>query len=840
MRIKYPLLFLCSIAFFAALAQTAPDLQKLDATLMQLHRQAMFNGVALVADKGKVVYQKNFGTANIATGEPLSSSSSFNMASVAKQFVTMMVMMLKEQGKLSYDDAVTKFIPELPYQGITLRHLMTHTSGLPEYFDLVQRYTSPLDTITNARIIQLLSDVRPPLDFPTGSKWEYCNTGYALLATVIERAAGVAPDIFFQQRIAGPLKFKNTLMYNLTQKGKVIPNRVFGFSRENGQNISSDLMRMDGIWGDGNVYASADDLLKWDQALYTEKLVKQSTLKEAFTPVKLNDGTTYPYGFGWGIERDGKRIRHTGSWVGFRNAIIRDVDTHRTVIILSNGNNGIARNIAMDVLDGKSFKIPQTKLFSNVVVVDGTGAPAQKISVRLADNRIWESGMLMPFENETVIDGKGKTLAPGFIDSHSHHDWGMDVYPDLTAATSQGITTIVVGQDGGGRPIDSIRAGLTKKPIAINLATYTGHTTLRFQTMGTGGLLRTSRKEELEKMKELLKQEMEKGSLGLATGLEYESAFFSSRDEVLELAKIAAAHGGRYISHIRSEDISMEDALDEIVRIGAEAKLPVQIAHMKIALKSKWGSSTNILAYLQDARASGVDITADVYPYDFWMSTLRVLFPKRDYTNPVSAEFAVNQLFDPEKSVLVAFAPHPAYAGKTVGAVAKLRNEKSSATLMYLIDAAAKFDATNTDKSIDTEGIMAKSMSDTDVVNFLAWPHSNICSDGAIDGHPRGHGAFTRVLQKYVREQHVLTLEQAIYKMTGLTAEHLGIKNRGLIAPGYFADLVLFDPATVAEKASIENPKALSEGIEQVWVNGVEVYTQKKATGKYPGVFVTR
>ncbi len=599
-------------------------------------------------------------------------------------------------------------------------------------------------------------------------------------------------------------------------------------------------MRFDGIWGDGNVYASAEDLLKWDQALYTEKLVSQKTLQEAFTPVTLNDGTTYPYGFGWGIENNGKKVRHTGSWVGFRNVISRDLEHKRTLIILSSGNNGIARNIADDVLGGKRPAIPKTHLITNVSLIDGTGSSARKESVRLINDRIWETGDLAPFQNEMVTDGHGNTLAPGFIDTHSHHDWGMDVHPDLIAATNQGITTIIVGQDGGGRLIDSITLGLKKKPIAINLGSYTGHTMLRMQTMGTGGFFRTSRPDELEKMKVILKQEMDKGSLGLATGLEYEHAFFSNRDEVLALAKVAGSAGGRYISHIRSEDLNIEDALDEIVNIGREANLPVQISHMKIAMRSKWGQSSNLMAYLQEARFSGIDITADVYPYDYWMSTLRVLFPKRDYTNPVSAELSVNQFFDPAQSVLVAFAPHPEYAGKTVSEVAALRHEKPSVTLMYLIDAAAKFDAVNTDKNIDTEGIMAKSMAEEDVIRFLQWPHTNICSDGAITGHPRGFGTFTRVLGRYVREKKIMTLENAVYKMTGLSAEHLGIKNRGLVAPGYYADLVLFDPSTVIDQSTIQNPTALSKGIESVWVNGTIVYQDQKATGKYPGVFIKR
>lgn len=830
-------LFLC-LSFVPA-AQISSRLKTLDSALTQLHTQALFNGVALFAEKGKILYQKNFGIANLETNSPLTISSSFNLASVTKQFVTMMVMMLKEQDKLNYDDPIQKYLPPFPYEKITLRHLMTHTSGLPEYFELVQRYSGPLDTLTNESLLRLLSERKPALVFLPGERYTYCNTGYALLASVIERVSGITFDKFFQQRIVTPLGLKNTCAYNLFLK--TLPtNRVFGFRRDNGKNPSYDLMRLDGIWGDGNIYSSAEDLLQWDQALYNEKLVKQKTLMEAFTPVTLNDGSTYPYGFGWRIENAGKKVQHTGSWLGFRNLISRDLEKRYTLIVLSNGDNGLARTVAEEIIGGKKPHLPESQLITNVTLIDGTGTPTRKASVRLSDDKIREVGDLLPFPNEKVVDGGGQTLAPGFIDSHSHHDWYIDQQPDAIAATNQGITTIVVGQDGGGTPIDTLTAMLLKQPVAVNMATYSGHTTLRLRAMGTGGLLRTSRPPELEKMKELLKLEMDKGSLGLATGLEYENAFYSNRLEVVELAKVAAANGGRYISHIRSEDVNLEDALDEIIAIGREAKLPVQISHVKIAMKSKWGKSRDILSYLQEARASGIHITADCYPYDYWMSTLRVLFPKRDYQNPQSAQFAVRELFDPDKSVLVAFAPHPEYAGKSVGEVAALSNEKTPVTLMRLIDEASKYKEKNAKERGNTEGIMAKSMSEEDIVNFLAWPHTNICSDGAVLGHPRGHGAFARVLGKYVREMKIMSLENAVYKMTGLTAEHLGITDRGIIAPGYYADLVLFNPQTVKDNASIENPKALSTGIDVVWVNGKVVYQNQKATGVYPGQFLKR
>jgi N-acyl-D-aspartate/D-glutamate deacylase len=490
------------------------------------------------------------------------------------------------------------------------------------------------------------------------------------------------------------------------------------------------------------------------------------------------------------------------------------------------------------ILTVSVYAAPPTKLIINVWVIDGSGTPARKASVRVQGNKIIAVGNLQALPGEEITDGKGKILAPGFIDSHSHIGSSLEAYPDALACVSQGVTTIVSGQDGDGWPIDTIRESIRRIPIAINLATYTGQTMLRDQVMKKP-LTRVATTEEIGKMGKILQAEMQKGSLGLSTGLEYAGAYFSTRNEVLELAKIAAAVKGRYISHIRSEDVAETDALDEIIAIGREAKLPVQISHIKLALKDDWGRSPEILAQLQTARSQGIDITADCYPYDFWHSTLKVLFPKTDYTNAVSAQYAVDHTFDPTQSVLVRFAANTNYAGKTISEIAAMRNEKPAQTIMGLIAEADAYEKAHPDVK-GLEGIMGKSMTDEDVINFLAWSNTNICSDGSNGGHPRGYGSFTRVLGYYVREKKIMSLETAIQKMTSLSAEHTGIKNRGLIAAGYFADLVLFDPATVKDNADIKKSKAISTGIEKVWVNGEIVFANGQSTKKYPGVFVSR
>jgi N-acyl-D-aspartate/D-glutamate deacylase len=727
----------------------------------------------------------------------------------------------------------------LPYDGISIRNLMTHTSGITEYFDVFQRYKMPLDTLTNEKMISLYATVKPPLDFVTGTKWNYCNTNYLLLVSIIERISNQPIDQFIKKNITVPLGLKDTYVYQILMP--TIPaNHVYGFEQVGDKRKLNDLTPFDGVVGDGNIYSSVEDLYKWEQSLNTEKLVKKATMAEALQPVKLKDGTTYPYGFGWGIEQGKEQqYSHTGGWVGFVNLIYRDVKNNRTIISLSSGSNGAANSITRKFINGLPLELPVSFLIKNVQLMDGTGAPATNAAVRVQGKRIIAVGNLSAFEGEIVIDGEGKILAPGFIDSHSHLAGSLSKYPEALAALNQGVTTIVSGQDGDSDPVDSMKAEIKRIPTAINVASYTGHATIREKIMGAKNLGRPATNEELEKIKAILKDELSKGSLGLSTGLEYEAGFYSNRNEVIELAKVTAAAKGRYISHIRSEDINMTEAIDEIIQIGREAKLPVQISHIKIALKDDWGTAPKLLATLQNARAEGIDITADCYPYTFWNSTLRVLFPKKDFTSLDGATYATDHLFDPESSVLVRFAPDTLYKGKTVAAVAKLRNEMPAQTLLYLVAAAAEYEKQHPDAG-GIETIMGKSMTDDDIIPFLAWGHTNICSDGANGGHPRGYGSFTKVLNYYVKEKKIMSWEDAIHKMTALSAEHVGITNRGIIAPGYFADLVLIDPATVKDNSSIQNPKALSDGILKVWVNGVLVYKDKASKQKFPGEFVGR
>lgn len=472
-------------------------------------------------------------------------------------------------------------------------------------------------------------------------------------------------------------------------------------------------------------------------------------------------------------------------------------------------------------------------LIENASVVDGTGAKAIAADVRVRGDRIVAIGALGAEPGETVIDANGLTLAPGFIDTHSHHTSGLAKNPEALVVVSQGVTTIVGGQDGGSTvPLAGFFKALEDKPSAVNVASYSGHNSLRDAAMGDD-FKRKATPAEVETMRTLLAADMAAGALGLSTGLEYDPGIYSASGEVMLLAREAAKSGGRYISHIRSEDRTLWAALDELVEIGRQTKMPVQVSHAKLAMTDWWGQADRFLAVLDKARAQGIDVTLDVYPYTYWHSTLTVLWPERNFADRPTAEFILKHLA-PAKGLLIAgFTPDPTLAGKTVAAIAAARKTDEVTTLMALVD--------EVERTKGSSNVIATSMDERDIAKFIAWPHANISSDGNIGGrHPRGAGAFTRVLRIYARETGLLTIEQAVHKMTGLSAAHMGFKDRGVIRTGAFADLVLFDPRTVTDRATTDDPGALSEGVSKVWVNGALVFRDGKATGAHPGRVIRR
>jgi N-acyl-D-amino-acid deacylase len=496
----------------------------------------------------------------------------------------------------------------------------------------------------------------------------------------------------------------------------------------------------------------------------------------------------------------------------------------RTVLLLALGLGACAP---------KPPEPPRGFVLVKASILDGTGAEPRSANVRVEGDTIVAVDEKEPPEGYEVIDGSGFTLAPGFIDPHSHGDDELFEHRDALAAVSQGITTIVVGQDGGSQfPLSGFFQELEKTPVAVNVASYAGHGTIREKVMGED-FRRAATAEEVEKMRQLLTEEMKAGALGLGTGLEYDPGIYSERSEVVTLAREAASWGGRYISHLRSEDRYYWDAVDEILTIGREAHLPVQISHTKLAMQNLWGQTDRLLGLLDGARAQGVEVNADIYPYTYWHSTLTVLFPKRDFTDRKEAEIAVRQVTTPEGLLIPRYKPEPAYEGKTLAEIAALRGTDPEQTLMDLIREA---EAMRAKGETDVESVIATSMDEADIEKLMKWEHMSLSTDGALNGsHPRGFGTYPRFLGRYVRELQLMPLALAIRKATSLPAEQMGFSNRGRLAPGFKADLVLFDPKTVIDRATPSDPHAVSTGIDRVWVNGVLVYDDGKTTGKFPG-----
>lgn len=505
---------------------------------------------------------------------------------------------------------------------------------------------------------------------------------------------------------------------------------------------------------------------------------------------------------------------------------------------------GLLAALAIGACGGEAEAPVPGTLLAGGLLVDGTGGPPRQADVRIQGDRIVAVGELVAAAGDTVIQLEGAVLAPGFIDTHSHADWGLGEHPEATALVSQGVTTAVVGNDGGSqRPLAEFFAALEAAPPAVNLASYSGHGSLRAEVMGED-FRREATDEEIAAMAALLREDLEAGALGLSSGLEYDPGIYSATGEVIALAREAAAVGGRYISHIRSEDRWFWDAVDEIVRIGAETGMPVQISHAKLAMKNLWGRADEFIARLEEARANGVDITADIYPYPYWQSTLTVLFPERDFHDLAEARRVLEEIVPPEGVLVTEFAPQPEYAGLTLDRIAALRGEEPAVALLALIAEAeamrAARDATD-DQELSVESMIGTSMDEADIEAIMRWEHTNFCTDGELAGtHPRGYGSFPRILGRTVRERGVMSLEAAVHKSTGLAADHMGIVDRGRVVVGARADLVVFDPDTILDRATTDDPHAVSTGVIGTWVNGVRVWADGAATGARPGQVVRR
>lgn len=465
-------------------------------------------------------------------------------------------------------------------------------------------------------------------------------------------------------------------------------------------------------------------------------------------------------------------------------------------------------------------------------VVDGTGSDARILDVAVHEGRIAALAPALDLRGETEIDARGLTLAPGFIDTHTHDDTSVIETPEMLPKITQGVTTVVVGNCGisaapvrlkgelpdpmnllGGRELfryptfaSYVEAVNAARP-AVNVAALVGHTALRANHMAE--LDREAAPGELEAMRADLREALEAGAVGLSTGLAYYNAAAASGAEVLGLAELLAPANALYTTHMRSETAAILDAMREAFGVGRSAHIPILISHLKCAGIDNWGRAEEVLAALDSARANQ-EISCDCYPYSASSSTLDL------------------KQVDPRVTITITWSEtHPEVAGKTLAAIAE-------AWGLSQLDAA---------KKLQPAGAIYHSMSEADMRRILAHPAVMIGSDGLPHDprpHPRLWGSFPRVLGRYARDEKLFSLPRAIHKMTGLPAARFGLQERGLVRAGFHADLVLFDFQRIQDTATFDEPIRPAEGIEGVWVNGVLTYDSPTVTGARAGRFLAR
>jgi N-acyl-D-amino-acid deacylase len=474
-----------------------------------------------------------------------------------------------------------------------------------------------------------------------------------------------------------------------------------------------------------------------------------------------------------------------------------------------------------------AMRAPETTASTWIVVgaqvADGTGKPLETKNVRISGDQILEVGALEPKPGEKVVSGNGLVLAPGFIDVHNHSERGLVDDPLAETQISQGITTLVIGADGDSPwPIGDYLEARRKAPATVNVMTMVGHATVRSQVMGED-FKRRATKDEIAKMAALVDQGMREGGAGLSSGLEYDVGSYSSTGELIALSKAAARRGGFYMTHTRDEGNKSFKALQEAAIISHEGGLPLEISHIKLATVDVWGQAAKVVTLFQQRRMLGQDVTADCYPYEAWHSDLYTLVPNKKYNDRASVERGIRDVGGPSRVTITACTSHPEYAGRTLEEIAKAENTTPTTLFSRIIaDGGAE--------------VIGHSMKEEDVFEFYKQPWVMVASDGGIhSAHPRGAGTFPRVLGRYVRVRKLLTLQEAIRKMTSLPARRMKLSDRGVIAPGRRADLVLFDPKTVIDHSTFTDPEKLSEGIVLVAVNGQPVWADGKPTGARPG-----
>lgn len=499
---------------------------------------------------------------------------------------------------------------------------------------------------------------------------------------------------------------------------------------------------------------------------------------------------------------------------------------------------------------------PVDLLIVNARIVDGSGGPSRLGAIAITAGKIAGVGVAANTPARERLDAGGQVVAPGFIDVHTHAD-DIAQRPDATNFVRMGVTTIVAGNCGS----SALEVGAALQAIedagpAVNVATLIGHNTVRSAVMGRAQ--RVPSVDELQKMKALVFRAMAEGAIGFSTGLQYIPGTYAQTNEIVELARVAANEGGLYATHMRNEGTALVAAVEEAITVGTILRMPVQISHLKVDSPSQWGASTKALALMDAARRKGIDVEADQYAYTAGSSSLSIRFPSwaLEGTNAavearladdatwarikteMQAMLAERGFSDLSWATVATYRPQPEFNGMTMKQVAgKLIGSET---------ADAQLEAARRMMQRGGASMVYHFMTEADVERIMKHPMVGIASDAGVNTfgsgvpHPRGYGNTARVLARYVRERRVITLEEAVRKMTSVPAGQFKLQGRGRIQNGFAADLVIFDPATIADTATFDAPHAYPTGISHVLVNGVQVVANGQSVSARPGMTLRR
>lgn len=494
-------------------------------------------------------------------------------------------------------------------------------------------------------------------------------------------------------------------------------------------------------------------------------------------------------------------------------------------------------------------------LIAGGTVIDGSGTAGRAADVGVKDGRIVRVGRIARVEARDVVDATGLVVAPGFIDVHTHADDLVD-NPRAENFVRMGVTSIVAGNCGSSAlDVGEALGALAQRGAAINFATLIGHNTVRRAAMGTEN--RDPTLAELARMKSLVWRAMADGAVGLSSGLQYVPGTYSKTPELIELARVAGNAGGVYASHMRNEGTALEAAIEEAIRVGVGGSCRIQISHLKVDSPNRWGASAPALALIDAARARGTEIQADQYAYTAASSSLGIRFPAWALEGgqpAMTRRLEDAAVWDTIKTEMKGLLAERGLADLSFAVVASHRADPSlnglslkqvAEKLLGSATADAQLEAARRMMLAGGASMVYHFMSDQDIERIMRHPFVGVASDSSVltpgEGvpHPRGYGNNARVLGEYVRTRRVITLEEAIRKMTSLPARHFRFAGRGLLQAGYAADIVVFDRATVGDTATFEKPHGFAAGIPHVFVNGVAVVKSGQHTGAMPGQTIT-